>query len=82
MVKVPRLRLLRERQLLTQQELHEQSGVSVLTIDRMEHGADARDATLRKLASALQVQPSELTGPHGGAVDTNRSPSVPRPPDA
>jgi tetratricopeptide (TPR) repeat protein/transcriptional regulator with XRE-family HTH domain len=60
-----RLRVLRERALLTQEELAEQSGVSVGTISGIETGHihRPRSATLRRLADALG-----LTGPERQAL--------------
>lgn len=51
----------RERLNLTQSELAEKSGVSVRTIQRIEAGADLKGHTLKVIASALDVAPSELT---------------------
>jgi transcriptional regulator with XRE-family HTH domain len=56
-----RLRDLRKRKLLTQEQLAERSGVSVPTIVRIEHNqVEPRGSTIRKLASALGVEPDEL----------------------
>jgi predicted transcriptional regulator len=60
---VPHLKRLREGRFLTQEELAERSGVSRPTIARLESsGDDARLKTIRKLAEALGVEPTELTG--------------------
>jgi transcriptional regulator with XRE-family HTH domain len=57
-----RVRLLRERQALTQVELAERAGVSAAAILRIERGThQARPSTIRKLARALGVKPVELT---------------------
>jgi transcriptional regulator with XRE-family HTH domain len=61
--KLLRLRLLRERATLTQEELAAKSGVSRGTIARLERGEDSLGATVRKLASALEVTPADLMGP-------------------
>jgi transcriptional regulator with XRE-family HTH domain len=60
-VNVERLKELRREQVLSLRELEERSGVSYNTIWRIEdgrHGAHPR--TVRKLAEALGVEPSEL----------------------
>ena len=62
MLKTPRLRELRERAALSQEDLAKRSGVSRATIADLE--ADkrpARPSTRRKLAKALEVAPHELT---------------------
>ena len=65
-VQVPplkRLREIRESQFLTQKELAQRSGVSRITIARLEGaGEDARFSTVKKLAAALGVEPRELVG--------------------
>ena len=58
-----RLREVRTRRLLTQEELAEQSGVSPSTIANIER--DHREPhfrTIRKIAKALDVDPTELVG--------------------
>ncbi len=56
-----RLKELRREQVLSLRELEEQSGVSYNTIWRIEDGRQgAHPRTIRKLAEALQVEPSEL----------------------
>ncbi len=58
-----RLRELREHEALTQRELAERAGVTINAISRIEQNkASARLSTVRKLAGALGVHPSELTG--------------------
>jgi transcriptional regulator with XRE-family HTH domain len=58
-----RLRDLREHEALTQQELADRAGLTINAISRIEQGkASARLTTVRKLANALGVHPSELTG--------------------
>ena len=62
-----RLRELREEQVLSLRELEERSGVSYSTIWRIEDGRQgAHPRTVRKLAAALGVPPSELTEGGGG----------------
>ncbi len=57
-----RLRELREERVLSLRELGERSGVSYNTIWRIEDGRQgAHPRTVRKLAEALGVPPSELT---------------------
>ena len=56
-----RLRELRREHVLSLRELEEKSGVSYNTIWRIEAGRQgAHPRTIRKLAEALGVQPSEL----------------------
>jgi transcriptional regulator with XRE-family HTH domain len=56
-----RLRDLRKRALLTQQELADKSGVGVTTIIRIERNqVEPHGSTIRKLAEALEVEPQEL----------------------
>jgi predicted transcriptional regulator len=63
---LPKLRALktvRESQFLTQQELAEKAGISRVTVNRLEQQEmDARFSTVKKLARALKVPPSELVG--------------------
>ncbi len=51
----------RERALLTQQELAKKSGIGQTTLNRIEKDhAEPHFRTIRKLAAALEVDPSEL----------------------
>ena len=60
-VNVQKLRELRRLRVLTLRELEEESRVSYNTIWRLENGyREARPSTIRKLATALGVQASEL----------------------
>jgi transcriptional regulator with XRE-family HTH domain len=60
-VNVERLKELRTERVLSLRELEERSGVSYNTIWRIEDGRQgAHPRTVRKLADALGVQPSEL----------------------
>ncbi len=60
-VKLPRLRAVRERRALSQRELAELAGVSRVTVIRIESGLDdPYPSTVRKLANALGVEPSDL----------------------
>ena len=56
-----RLRDLRKRRLLTQEQLAKRSGVGIATIVRVERNqVEPRGSTIRKLAEALRVEPEEL----------------------
>ncbi len=56
-----RLKILRIRRALTQQELAEKAGISSNALNRIElNKAEPHMSTLRKLAEALDVDPSEL----------------------
>ena len=56
-----RLRELRKHNVLSMRELEERSGVSYNTIWRLETGkTGAQPRTIRKIARALGVEPSEL----------------------
>ena len=60
-VNVERLKQLRREQVLSLRELEERSGVSYNTIWRIEDGRQgAHPRTVRRLAAALDVEPSEL----------------------
>src|SRR5215216_872 len=60
-VNVERLKELRRERVLSLRELEERSGVSYNTIWRLEDGRQgAHPRTIRKLAEALGVAPSEL----------------------
>jgi transcriptional regulator with XRE-family HTH domain len=60
-VNVERLKELRRERVLSLRELEERSGVSYNTIWRIEDGRQgAHPRTVRKLAEALGLQPSEL----------------------
>ena len=56
-----KLRDTRKRKLLTQQELAIRAGIGVNTVIRIERNqVDPQGRTIRKLAEALGVAPSEL----------------------
>ena len=56
-----RLRDLRKRKLLTQEQLADRSGLGIATIVRVERNqVERRGSTIRKLAEALNVEPEEL----------------------
>jgi transcriptional regulator with XRE-family HTH domain len=59
-----RLRQLRKRSLMTQEQLAERSDVAVSTIIRIERNqVEPHGSTIRKLAEALGVEPHELVKP-------------------
>jgi transcriptional regulator with XRE-family HTH domain len=62
-VKLGRMRAIRERKALTQDELAELAGVSRQTVVKVEGGLEPRPATIRKLAKALGVEPTDLMEP-------------------
>lgn len=63
-----RLRKLREDRVLSLRDLGERSGVSYNTIWRIEDSRQgAHPRTIRKLAGALGVEPTELTKGASGA---------------
>ena len=65
-----RLRDLRKRKLLTQQQLADLSDVGVATIIRVERNqVEPQGSTIRKLAEALNVEPEELV--KAGGDDAN-----------
>jgi transcriptional regulator with XRE-family HTH domain len=64
-VRLTRLRAVRERKALTQEELANLAGVSRQTVLKIEGGLEPRPPTIRKLAAALGVQPSDLMAPQG-----------------
>lgn len=57
---VVNLRAWRQRRMLTQGELAKAAHVSAFTVSRAEKGGVTSYATLRKLATALQVAPDDL----------------------
>ena len=68
---MPPLRELRERKFLSQRDLAKAAGVSRFTIRELE-GAKVRPrrwSTIRKLAKALGVEPSEIEIP---TIDADR----------
>ena len=77
MVKLTRLKDVRQRKALTQQQLAEKAGVNRVTIARIEGGKDEPfPTTVRKVADALGVEPEELLAPVAESV-TNGPSSVP-----
>ena len=60
---LPRLRLIRQGAVMSQEELAERSGVARDTISKLETGRRrAYPSTIRKLAAGLQVEPRLLMG--------------------
>ena len=56
-----KLREVRQRLFVTQEELAERAGITVSTLSRLENGLQRpRISTVRKLAEALGVAPEEL----------------------
>lgn len=55
-----RLRYWREQRMLTMRELAEAAGVSLTTVNRLEHGKPGEMRTLRRLAEVLKVNPRDL----------------------
>jgi len=65
-VDVVKLRELRKRRVLTLRELEARSGVAYNTIWRLENNkGGAQPRTIRKLAAALGVDPSQLVKENG-----------------
>jgi transcriptional regulator with XRE-family HTH domain len=60
MFPLPALKRVRLERFLSQQNLADEAGVTEATVNRIEHGQPARLSTIRKLAAALKVEPSEL----------------------
>ena len=58
-----KLKEIRTRRLLTQQELADKAGVGVNTIIRIERNkTEPHFSTIRKLGKALNIDPAELLG--------------------
>ncbi len=56
-----KLNQLRTREALTQRDLSERTGLTIAAISRIERNqVEPRLSTVRKLANALDVHPSEL----------------------
>jgi transcriptional regulator with XRE-family HTH domain len=63
LVALPGLRSCRIRRALQQQQLANAAGVHLTTIQRIEAGGSASMKTLKSLAEALDVEPTELMQP-------------------
>ena len=62
-MEIPHLRGLRQRAVLSQEQLAERSGVARDTISKLETGQRrAYPVTVRKLAAGLEVEPQLLLG--------------------
>ena len=62
-MELPHLRGLRQRAILSQEQLAERSGVARDTISKLETGRrKAYPTTVRKLAAGLEVEPRLLVG--------------------
>ncbi|MGI5239626.1 ATP-binding protein [Dactylosporangium sp. CA-139066] len=74
-----RLRRLRERRALTQEELAERAGLSVNAIGSLERGLRRRpyQHTVRALAAALGVDPADLAEPARPAEPAEPAPPAP-----
>ena len=59
-VNVRKLRSLRRKRVLSLRELGERAGVSKDTLSRIERSGTAYPSTIRKIARALEIDPSEL----------------------
>jgi transcriptional regulator with XRE-family HTH domain len=58
-----KLKQIRTRRLLTQEELAEKAGVSAATVVNVErNNQEPHFRTIRKLAKALDIDPTELLG--------------------
>src|SRR6218665_3524884 len=55
------VKILRETQNMTQNELAEKSGLSLRTIQRIEAGSMLKGFTLKTLAQSLETEPENLT---------------------
>lgn len=63
-MKLTRLKMRRERALLTQQELAERAGLSRAAVNAIETlKAEPQFNTIRKLAAALGCEPTDLMEP-------------------
>jgi DNA-binding Xre family transcriptional regulator len=60
LVATPSLRYWRTQLAVPQRELAELASVSINTVQRLEAGRTARLTTIRQLAMALKVRPSDL----------------------
>ncbi len=65
-----RLREVRLAKLLTQEEVAQRAGLSEATVNRIETGShEARISTVRKLAAALEVDPTVLIIASGSTAE-------------
>jgi transcriptional regulator with XRE-family HTH domain len=68
MPRLTRLRIVRERNAMSQADLGRAANVAQHTISRLENGGNAQPGTLRRLARVLKVHPSELIGDQDDAA--------------
>lgn len=68
MPKAINLKALRDARMLSQSELADRSGVPQPTISKLENGRSAHQATIRKLAKALRIEPERLVAGADGAA--------------
>lgn len=83
-MELPYLRALRQRAVMSQEQLAERSGVARDTISKLETGRrKAYPTTIRKLAAGLDTQPQMLVGgveylepgrPEEGTEETKKEP--------
>lgn len=66
-----KLKNIRERLNLTQEELSEKSGISVRTIQRIESGTEPKGQTLKLLANALGIEEHELLEKEDTPIEIN-----------
>lgn len=67
-----KLKQIREKHHLTQEELAEKSGISVRTIQRIEAGVNPKGYTLKTLAKVLEVSESDLVDPTPREIDKEK----------
>lgn len=68
-----KVKILRERSNLTQNELAEKSGVSLRTIQRIEAGSPLKGFSLQAIANALDTAPENLFPKPENKVSTERA---------
>jgi len=69
-----RLREVRERKFISQDDLSQTTGIAASTISRIESGLQApRWVTIRKLAEALGVEPDELIDWNASTADPEKA---------
>lgn len=78
-MRLARLRRLRERALLTQEQLAQRAGVAKSTVNRLEQGKqEAQISTVRRLAEALGATAAELIGDEQVEMDIVEASDVAR----
>lgn len=66
-----KLKKIREKLNLTQEELSEKSGISIRTIQRIESGNEPKGQTLKLLAKALGIKENELLKKEETKIEIN-----------